>query len=294
MRRDYYAVLGIAATAAPREIRQAYRRLARQYSPDVNFWDAAASALFDEIAEAYRVLNDPQARAMYDRFGAGAMPEALGAGRRGDDVHVSVEVDFADVVRGTTARLVVQRFSPCTACEATGRRAEGACDACQGRGVRRAIDTVPVSIPAGVDSGTQVRVSGEGSAGPFGGPRGDLIVSTRVADHPFFVRKGDAVHCEIPIGLWEALRGGRIRVPTPMGEAMLVLPPGTAGGSVFRLRGQGMPRLVDGAVGDLYVAVKIEVPTGLDARTDELVRELERLLPGPNRVELARFRGGAS
>jgi molecular chaperone DnaJ len=286
MRRDYYAVLGIAATAGPREIRQAYRRLARQYSPDVNFWDVAAVALFDEIAEAYRVLNDPQARAMYDRFGAGALPEALGAGRRGDDVHVSVEVDFADVARGTTVRLAVQRFSPCAACEATGRRADGACAACQGRGVRRTIDAVPVSIPAGVDSGTQVRVPG--------GPRGDLLVSTRVAEHAFFARKGDAVHCEIPIGLWEALRGGRIRVPTPMGEAMLVMPPGTAGGSVFRLRGQGLPRLADGTTGDLYVTVRIEVPTGLDARTDELVRELERLLPGPERSELARFRGGAS
>jgi DnaJ-class molecular chaperone len=294
MRRDYYAVLGIAATAAPREIRQAYRRLARQYSPDVNLWDVAAAALFDEIAEAYRVLNDPQARAMYDRFGAGALPEALGAGRHGDDVHVSVEVAFADVGRGTTVRVAVQRFSPCSACEATGRRENGVCAACQGRGVRRAIDAVPVAIPAGVDSGTQVRVPGEGSAGPFGGPRGDLIVSTRVAEHPFFVRKGDAVHCEVAISLWEALRGGRIRVPTPVGEAVLVVPPGTAGGSVFRLRGQGLPRLADGTAGDLYVTVRIDVPTGLDARTDELVRELERLLPGPNREELARFRGGAS
>jgi DnaJ-class molecular chaperone len=79
-----------------------------------------------------------------------------------------------------------------------------------------------------------------------------------------------------------------------VGEAVLVVPPGTAGGSVFRLRGQGLPRLADGTAGDLYVTVRIDVPTGLDARTDELVRELERLLPGPNREELARFRGGAS
>src|SRR5919199_1668339 len=128
MRRDYYAVLGIAATAGPREIRQAYRRLARQYSPDVNFWDNTTLALFEEIAEAYRVLSDPQARAMYDRFGAGPSMEMRQAGRRG------------------------------------GR----ACAACQGRGVRRAVEPVSVEIPAGVDSGTQVRVTGEGSAGPFG------------------------------------------------------------------------------------------------------------------------------
>jgi molecular chaperone DnaJ len=294
MQRDYYAVLGIAATAAPREIRQAYRRLARQYSPDVNFWDRTVEAVFEEIAEAYRVLMDPQARAMYDRFGAGLGSEALRAERRGDDVHVSVEVDFADVARGTTLRLGVPRFSPCPTCGATGRVADGPCAACQARGVRRVVDPVEIEIPPGVDSGTQVRVMGEGSAGPFGGSRGDLIVSTRVGEHPFFVRKGDGVYCEVPVGLWEALRGARIRVPTPLGDGVLVVPPGTPGGSVFRLRGQGLPRLADGSAGDLYVTVRIEVPTGLDARTDELVRELERLLPGPARADLARYRGGAS
>ncbi len=294
MRRDYYAVLGIAATAPPREIRQAYRRLARQYSPDVNFWDATAETLFEEIAEAYRVLSDPQARSMYDRFGAGLASEALGAGRHGDDIHVSVELEFAGAARGATLRLGVQRFSPCPACGATGRAAPGPCSACQGRGVRRVVDPVSVVIPPGVDSGTQVRILGEGSAGPFGGPRGDLVVSTRVHEHPFFVRKGDGAYCDLPIGLWEALRGARIRVPTPLGEGVLVIPPGTPGGSVFRLRGQGLPRLADGVPGDLYVTVRIEVPTGLDARTDELVRELERLLPGPSRTDLARYRGGAS
>jgi molecular chaperone DnaJ len=294
MRRDYYAVLGIAATAAPREIRQAYRRLARQYSPDVNFWEACAQALFEEIAEAYRVLSDPDARAMYDRFGAGLRTEALGAGRRGDDVHVTVEIAFGATVRGATLQLSVQRFSPCQPCGATGRIGGGACAGCQARGVRRTVDPVSIVIPSGVDSGTQVRVSGEGSAGPFGGPRGDLIVSTRVTEHPFFVRQGDGVHCEIPIGVCEALRGARVRVPTPLGECVLVVPPGTPGGSVFRLRGQGLPRLADGTPGDLYVTVRIEVPTGLDARTDELVRELERLLPPPSRAELARYHGGAS
>ena len=294
MRRDYYAVLGIAATAAPREIRQAYRRLARQYSPDVNFWDATAVALFEEISEAYRILSDPRAREMYDQLGPGMGTEALAAGRRGDDVHVTIELDFAAVARGARLSLNVPRFSPCADCQSSGRREGRACATCQGRGVRRAMDGVTVEIPGGVDSGTQVRVTGEGSAGPFGGARGDLLVSTRVREHPFFVRQGDGVHCEVEIGVWEALRGARIRVPTPQGEAVLVVPPGTAAGQVFRLRGQGLPRLADGSVGDLYVTVRVTMPTGLDARTDELVRELERLLPGPLRAELARFRGGAS
>src|SRR5215471_19065749 len=241
MRRDYYAVLGIAATAPPREVRRAYQRLARQYSPDVNFWDERARELFEEIAEAFRVLGDPTARQMYDRYGhAASADEALTAGRRGDDVHAVVDL-----------------------------------------------------TSAGVDSGAQIRVAGEGNAGPFGGPRGDLIVSTRVVEHPLFRRKGDSVHCEVPISVWEALLGARIRVPTPSGEAVLVVPPGTTGGQVFRLRGQGLPRLTGESTGDLYVTVRVEVPTGLDARTHELVRELARLMPVETRTALERYRGGA-
>src|SRR5207249_3826800 len=271
MRRDYYAVLGVAATAPPREIRQAYRRLARQYSPDVNFWDTTARTLFEEIAEAYRILSDPDARTLYDRFGA--RPDALAAGRRGEDVHVAVELGFSDVVRGTTVELA---------------------DARVGRGVRRGLDRIRVAIPAGVDSGMQVRVAGQGSAGPFGGPRGDLLVSTRVIEHPFFIRKGEGIHCELPISVWEALRGARIRVPTPQGEAVLVVPPATQAGQVFRLRGQGVPRPGDDAPGDLFVTVRVDVPGGLDARSDELVRELERLLPLTARGDLERYRGGTA
>jgi len=153
---------------------------------------------------------------------------------------------------------------------------------------------VPITIPAGVDTGSQIRVTGEGSAGPFGGPRGDLIVSTRVQEHPFFRRKGDSVHCEVPISVWEAILGARIRVPTPSGEAILVIPPGTTGGQVFRLRGQGLPKLSGAAMGDLHVTVRVEIPIGLDARTQELVRELQRLTPVAPRTALERYRGGAT
>jgi len=144
-----------------------------------------------------------------------------------------------------------------------------------------------------VDSGVQVRVAGQGSAGPSGGPRGDLIVSTRVREHPFFCRKGDGVHCAVSLSVWEALRGARIRIPTPLGEAVLVVPPGTAGGQVFRLRGQGLPRLSGEGPGDLFVTVRVEVPGGLDSRAHELVRELERLVPMEPRAGLERYAGGA-
>src|SRR5256885_10637833 len=109
----------------------------------------------------------------------------------------------------------------------------------------------------------QVRVPGQGSAGPFGGPRGDLLVSPRVVEHPFFIRKGEGIHCELPISVWEALRGARIRVPTPQGEAVLVVPPATQAGQGFRLRGQGVPRPGHDAPGDLFVTVTVAVPAGL-------------------------------
>jgi molecular chaperone DnaJ len=292
MRRDYYAVLGVSVTAAPREIRRAYQSLARQYSPDVNFWDRDTRRLFDEIEQAYRVLIDPAKREMYDRFGQA--PGALEAGRRGEDVHAAVDLSFADAARGVSLGLEVMRFSPCTACGAAGFSDGAACAHCLGRGVRRAAEVLAVGIPAGVDSGTEVRIPGEGHAGPFGGPRGDLIVSTRVAEHPFFRRAGDAVHCEVPISVWEALTGARIRIPTPSGEAVIVIPPGLGDGRVIRLRGHGMPRLAGDGRGDLLVTVRVEVPGGIDVRTHELVRELERLLPVEARADLDRYRGGAA
>ena len=293
MRRDYYAVLGITATAGPREVRRAYQRLARQYSPDVNWWDEGVRGLFAEIREAYRILSDPRAREHYDQFGVNLLGEALGAGRRGDDLHISVELSFAEAAGGARPTVTVTRFSDCAECGAAGNVEGGRCGPCQGRGVRRTTERVTVSIPAGVDSGAQLRVAGEGNAGPFGGPRGDLVVSTRVREHPFFARKGDSVHCEVPISVWEALRGARITVPTPTGESVVVVPPGTASGQVFRLRGQGLPRLTGEGPGDLYVMVRVEMPSGIDTRMDELVRDLERLIPMSPRQDLAPYRGGA-
>ena len=294
MRRDYYAVLGIAATAGPREIRQAYRRLARQYSPDVNFWDEEARSLFEEISEAYRVLNDPAARGMYDRFGHQVVAGAIDPSRRGDDVHVAVDLSFAEAARGVRRTLDVQRYSPCDTCDARGHDGHGApCRRCAGRGVHRRAESIAVAIPAGVESGSQVRLPGEGSAAPFGGPRGDLFVSTRVREHPFFKRKGDTVHCEVAVNVWEAIRGARVRVPTPGGEAFLVVPPGTTGGQTFRLRGQGLPRLMADGTGDLFVTIQVVMPRGLDERTDELVRHLERLIPLAPRESLERYAGGA-
>lgn len=325
MARDYYAVLGVGVAATPTQLRRAYQRLARQYSPDVNLWDRGAKELFEEIVQAYRVLSDPTARAVYDRHGGGGRagvsgrpgPDLPRRGRRGDDVHVPVELAFAQAVTGASVDLCVDRLSPCEACgasgaepgacavacghcgstgavfsevaggrpepcpacEGTGERVSDPCRACRGRGVTPEPAVVPVVIPPGVDSGAQLRVAVEGHAGPFGGPRGDLIIITRVHDDPVFTRKGDNLHCDLPLTVMEAVLGARIPVATLLGAVDVVIPPGTQGGQVLRVRGKGMPRLTRDGRGDLYLTVKVVIPRGIDARTQELFREMERLLP---------------
>ena len=278
MTRDYYAVLGVATAASTAQIRRAYQRLARQYSPDVNLWQQEARGVFEEIAEAYRVLGDPMARAVYDRepTSPSAKPSREGGspprppGRRGDDLHMPVELAFQQAMSGVTADLLADRLSPCAecgasgaapgsvrvtcsycaglgtvwseqgasrpegcpACEGSGARALDPCPACRGRGVTTARAVVAVTLPPGVDTGAQIRVEGEGHCGPYGGPRGDLIVVARVHEDPEFIRKGDNLYREVSLGIVEAVLGTRFPVRGVDGLVDLVIPPGTQSGQV--------------------------------------------------------------
>ena len=323
MARDYYAVLGIGTAASAVQVRRAYQRLARRYSPDVNFWDREAHSLFEEISQAYRVLGDPSARTLYDRQGGAAATDARAGGRppgrRGDHVHVPVELAFDQAANGLTADLTVERLSPCETCGTSGSRPGGLmarwahcggagvvwsgdsaprtsecpvcagagervtepCPACRGRGVTPSRAVVRVAIPAGMDTGSQIRIPEEGHAAPFGGPRGDLIVITRVHDDPVFTRKGDNLYAEVPVSVAEAILGARVTVRTLWGEVDLVVPSGTQSGQVLRVRGRGMPRLSGEGRGDLFVAVSVAIPRDLDVRTQEMIRDLDRLLPSP-------------
>jgi len=324
MARDYYAVLEVGVSATSIQIRRAYQRLARQYSPDVNLWERDTQSLFEEIVEAYRVLSDPTARSIYDRKGNEGPARAerppsrqAAAGRRGDDATVPVELSFAQAATGLETTVPVERLSPCESCAASGGRAgalpvvcdhcggtgsvwrdtgtmtaepcpacQGAgrrvsepCPDCRGRGVRAERTTVSVVIPAGVDTGAQIRVPGEGHSGPFGGPRGDLLLIMRVQEDPGFTRKGDNLYTEAVVTIAEAVLGARVPLRTLEGVGELLVPPGTQGGQVLRMRGRGLPRLAGEGRGDLYVTVRVEIPRGIDARTQELFRELGRLLP---------------
>lgn len=330
MPRDFYAILEVGIGATPVQIRQAYRRLARRYSPDVNFLDRDTEALFEEIVEAYRVLSDPTARTLYDRGpvvgeGSGRAGSASRptVGRRGESLHVPVDLSFQQAASGIVADVVVERLSPCRPCQATGSRpgaaavrcdhcggtgavwtnrgaitpetcpaCDGAgtrvsdpCSECRGRGSRPETATVAIAIPAGVDTGVQLRVPGEGHAGPFGGPRGDLVVITRVEDDAVFTRKGDNLYIDLTVTVVEAVLGVRAPIMTLEGTAEVAVPPGTQSGQVLRLRGRGLPRLSGEGRGDLYVTVGVAIPRGIDARTQELFREIGRLLPASPPVE---------
>jgi len=143
-----------------------------------------------------------------------------------------------------------------------------------------------VTIPPGVDTGTEIRLKGEGHAGSFGAVPGDLVVITRIRSHPFFTRKGDNLYCEIPATVTEAVLGARVEVPTPDGSSFMILLPGTQNGQVFRLRGKGSRRFHGEGRGDLYVTVRVVIPREIGPRTEELFRDLGRLMPDNPRSAL--------
>ena len=326
--RDYYAVLGVEAGATAIQIRRAYQRLARRYSPDVNFWDHSTRAVFEEIVQAYRILSDPTARTVYDRQGTPVgrtrTRSASGSrsGRRGDDLHVPVELSFQQAVTGVEVDVPFDRLSPCESCGASGAepgaqpttcshcgglgtiwletsreacpacggagtRVAEPCSACRGRGVAPGRTQLHVVLPPGMDTGSQLRIHGEGHSGPFAGPRGDLIVIARVHEDERYTRKGDNVYCAVPVSMAEAVLGCRIRVRGVDGLIDLVIPPGTQSGQVFRIRGRGVRRLADDGFGDLYVTTRVEIPRGLDPRTQEMFREIARLLPARPEIDNA-------
>jgi molecular chaperone DnaJ len=169
--------------------------------------------------------------------------------------------------------------SRCTRCDGLGR-VLGACPACKGEGVVPKRETVSVRIPAGVDTGSRVRVSAKGRAGTFGGYPGDLFVITNVGEHPYFDRQGDNIYCMVPITVPEAALGARIEVPTVDGKALLKIPAGTQSGQKFRLRERGAPSLRAGGLrGDQFVEVKIALPKVISEETKDLLQQYARHNP---------------
>jgi curved DNA-binding protein len=304
--RDYYQILGVERGASEKEIKQAYRRLARQYHPDVNK-SAGAEERFKEINEAHQVLSDSEKRQKYDQLGAswqswqrqgapggfdwsqwttgrpgggrvrmeyGDLGDLFGQGgmggfsdffesifggaagpqpsqrrrARGQDYEQRVEITLEEAFHGSTR--VLQR---------DGQRLE-------------------MKIPPGVKTGSRVRMAGQGGPGAGGGPQGDLYLKIEVLSHPDHERKGDDLLRDVDVGVYTAVLGGEVRVPTLDGRVMLTIPPETSSGRVLRLRGKGMPKLRNPEeYGDLYVTVRIQVPADLTAREKDLFTQLAGL-----------------
>jgi len=305
--KEYYKILGVDQFADGKTIKQAYRRLARKFHPDVNK-SKEATERFKEINEAYEVLSDPEKRKRYDSLGSDWQRYAQGApgpfegfrvhfGRRGADPgDLGGFSEFFRTIFGDAGVRKGDIFSSFDE-ESGGRRSRGpARGRASGQDVQAAIEVsleeayhgtpktleldgrrLEVKIPPGVDTGSRVRVAGVGPSSTAGGEAGDLYLAVTVRPHPMFERKGDDLYVEIPVTVAEAALGAEVEVPTLKGKVALKIPPGTSSGRTFRLRGYGMPRLKGGGTGNLYVRIKVVVPSGLSARERQLFEELKRL-----------------
>ena len=303
--KDYYDVLGVSRGASDKDIKKAYRKLARQFHPDVNPGDKASEDHFKDINEAYEVLGDTEKRARYDQLGSqyqqwqhmggqGSVPwddlmRQAGAGNAqggrvefGDDMNGAGFSDFFDMLFGANrARQTrTQQRAPIKGRDLEHEVAISLAEAYSGAERRLNVDgkRITVKIPAGARTGTRVRLSGKGSPGYANGQPGDLYLVVNVMDDPRYERKEDDLYGQLPIDIYTAVLGGEVTVPTLEGSVRLKIPGGTQSGQKFRLAGKGMPHLRQPQHhGDLYVTVMIQAPENLSDEERQLFQKLADL-----------------
>lgn len=313
--KDYYKILGVSRNADDKELKQAYRKLARQYHPDANLNDASAEERFKEINEAYEVLSDGEKRRMYDQFGAQWKNFARGGGNMDDFVRqwggrpgtgqtrtVSPEEfsqmfggglggfsDFFETLFGGQGGFRSGGFEPFAgggggyAPSARGRDIEQPVEITLEEafhGAQRVLqmdgERIEVSIPRGVKSGSRVRVAGKGAQGSGGS--GDLYLRVQVLAHAQFTREEDDLRVSLPVAIYTLALGGEVEAPTLERAVLLKIPAGTPNGKMFRLRGLGMPRLRQpDQRGDLFVTVTAQMPEQLSEQEQGLFRQLRAL-----------------
>jgi DnaJ-class molecular chaperone len=185
--------------------------------------------------------------------------------RRGEDVEIAVDLTFDEAFRGTTRRFQVSVPEQCATCGGTGLARGVTCPTCEGAGTTERIKAIEVKIPVGVQTGSKIRVAGQGGAGQAGGPPGDAYLIINVKRSATFERLGDDLKTQVEVSLYTALLGGEADVPTPTGTVALTIPPETQTGKIFRLRGQGMPKLRSpkNERGDLLAQIRVKLPTNL-------------------------------
>ncbi|MCZ6831901.1 MAG: molecular chaperone DnaJ [Gammaproteobacteria bacterium] len=248
-----------------------------------------------------------------DIFGGGG-GRARGGPQRGADLRYTLDISLEHAVKGTQVKIRVPTLVVCEECDGSGARAGSApstcgtcggagqvrmqqgffqvqqtcpqcrgkgrvisnpCGKCRGHGRVEETKTLSVKVPPGVDTGDRIRLSGEGEAGPDGGPPGDLFVQMSVQDHAIFERDGKHLFCDVPITFADAALGGELEIPTLDGRVKLKIPPETQTGKLFRLRGKGVKPVRGGSVGDLLCRVEVETPVHLTRHQKELLEELQ-------------------
>lgn len=358
-KKDYYDILGIQKNASEDEIKRSFRRLAREFHPDVNK-DPGAEAKFKEINEAYHVLSDREKKAQYDQFGQ-VGPQGFGGGsegfdlgdlfeggfgnmggfgdlfesffggrqgtgrgrpgkEQGDDLRYDLSISLEAASRGEELEITMDRFvtcekcrgsgaepgtSPvkcstcgglgqvsrtqrsmlgaftqitvCPACKGIGEVISSPCTKCRGSGRLKKAQTVKVKIPAGVDNGSRLRVSGAGDAGPRGNSAGDLYIFIRVLPHSQFIREGNDLHYKKKITFSQAALGAEVKVPTLEGTATVKINAGTQSGTTLRLRGKGMPELGGRSRGDELITIEVEVPHKLSREESDLLKKFGQM-----------------
>jgi molecular chaperone DnaJ len=351
--RDYYEILGVARSASTDDLKAAFRKMARQYHPDVNKAPDAEER-FKEINEAYAVLSDPEKRAAYDRFGhagvrgpgggvdfnvdfsdfADIFGDLFGFGgfgrtsrrsrnvpRRGGDLQYRLDLTFEEAVFGAEKEVEITRDETCTTCNGSGsepgtspircKTCNGAgevrqvrqtilgsmvqvttcptcngqgeiietpCHTCQGRGQVRRTRKKVVSVPAGVDTNTQIRLAGEGQPGINGGPNGNLYIVINVKPHKYFRRRDYDILMDLNVNVAQAVLGAEVEIPTVDGQATLKIPAGTQPGKVLHMRGKGVPHLRSNGRGDQLVVVNVEIPSRLNQEQRQLFEQLAKSL----------------
>ncbi len=362
-KKDLYEVLGVDRSASAAELKSAYRKLAKQYHPDVNQGDEAAEKRFKEVTNAYDILKDEQQRAAYDQYGHaafeggqqgggfggggfegfGSMGDIFeeffggrrqGGGRqrqqRGNDLRTDVSISLEEAFTGVERKIKLNRNAPCGTCSGSGakpgtspkkcdtckghgkvraqqgffmverpcptchgagQKIEDPCSDCSGRGQIPQTKTLSVSVPAGVEDGTRIRLSGEGDGGPNGAQSGDLYVFVSVDPHPVLQRDGADIFCNLPVTLTQAALGCSIELPLLNGKRVkLTIPKGAQPGQQFRLRGKGMPVLRSRATGDLYVQLTVEMPAHLTREQEKLLKKFEAASGEDTYPQTAQFR----
>jgi curved DNA-binding protein len=289
--KDYYDVLGVPREASQDEIRRAYRKLAREYHPDLNS-EPDAEERFKELGEAYEVLSDPDKRSRYDRLGAQwqAQEGAQGDGDfedffAGQGFNRGMGAEFGD---GAFSEFFERLFGDGGPVRPSGplrgRDHEAVIDlsledALSGGRRRLTLGdghSVTVNIPAGVREGQRIRLAGQGSPGRDGGPDGDLFLLVRFKPHPRFRRQGDDLQVDVRVAPWEAALGSTVSVETLTGSAQVKVPSGSSSGRRLRLRGRGLPKR-GGEQGDLYATVQISLPKHLSDEERELFEKLAEI-----------------